>query len=47
VEAQMPLGDVHAAMVQETSLQSTGVTLVNNLKASEIVSSDDDAYLHL
>ena len=33
VEAQMPLGDVHTAMVQETPLQSTGVTLVNNLQA--------------
>lgn len=32
VEGQMPLGDVHTAMVQETPLQSTGVTLVNNLQ---------------
>jgi hypothetical protein len=50
----MPLRDVHAAMVQERPLQSTGATMMNNLYAQgidlmrqQIISSDMHVMLHM
>jgi hypothetical protein len=50
----MPLRDVHMDMVQERPLQSTGVTMVNNLYASgidlmrqQIISTDMHVMVHM